>query len=236
MYKLMRLMKRRKDFSPERFKEYWLTRRAPLERRALGMAPIRRIVANIATGEVALGGTVPPFDGMLALFCDTRADLDAVLAGPVPAMLQEDEANFVDADAKPVDMLADDVLVCQKSDAESRMKTSGQVKIIRTVFCRSDLTMAQFRDYWLKEHAKLEDRVIRETPMLRIVANFALPQASGKPPYDGMAELYFENVADIRATMGGPVPAMMRKDEENFVQMDAPAIRFIVEEHLIGEK
>jgi hypothetical protein len=29
---------------------------------------------------------------------------------------------------------------------------------------------------------------------------------------------------------------MMRKDEENFVRMDAPAVRFVAEEYLIGEK
>jgi hypothetical protein len=29
---------------------------------------------------------------------------------------------------------------------------------------------------------------------------------------------------------------MMRKDEENFVQMDAPAVRLVAEEYLIAEK
>jgi hypothetical protein len=33
-----------------------------------------------------------------------------------------------------------------------------------------------------------------------------------------------------------PIPAMMRKDEENFVQMDAPAIRFIADEFTINER
>ena len=56
------------------------------------------------------------------------------------------------------------------------------------------------------------------------------------PPFDGLAELYFANVQDIRALFAGPVPATMRKDEENFVQMDAPAVRFVAEEYVIGEK
>ena len=34
----------------------------------------------------------------------------------------------------------------------------------------------------------------------------------------------------------GPVPAMMRKDEENFVQMNAPAVRLVAEEYVIGDK
>jgi hypothetical protein len=29
---------------------------------------------------------------------------------------------------------------------------------------------------------------------------------------------------------------MMRKDEENFVQMNAPAVRLVAEEYVIGDK
>ena len=43
-------------------------------------------------------------------------------------------------------------------------------------------------------------------------------------------------VEDIRAMFAGPVPAMMRKDEENFVQMNAPAVRLVAEEYVIGDK
>jgi len=38
------------------------------------------------------------------------------------------------------------------------------------------------------------------------------------------------------AQFAGPVPAMMREDEENFVQMDAPAVRLVAEEYVIGDK
>jgi len=40
------------------------------------------------------------------------------------------------------------------------------------------------------------------------------------PDFDGLAELYFAKVEDIRA-MFADRSAMMRKDEENFVQMNA---------------
>jgi hypothetical protein len=51
-----------------------------------------------------------------------------------------------------------------------------------------------------------------------------------------MVELYFDKVDDIRAMFSGPIPAMMRKDEENFVQMDAPAIRVVAEEYLLAAR
>ena len=42
--------------------------------------------------------------------------------------------------------------------------------------------------------------------------------------------LFRSALPDIRAMFAGPIPAMMRKDEENFVQMDAPAVRLVAEE------
>ena len=72
--------------------------------------------------------------------------------------------------------------------------------------------------------------MIAESPVQRIVATFALPEPGQDPAFDGMVELYFKSVEDIRSMFAGPIPAMMRKDEENFVQMDAPAIRVVCEE------
>src|SRR5260221_13232599 len=72
--------------------------------------------------------------------------------------------------------------------------------------------------------------------MERIIASFALPGNPVVPDFDGLAELYFAKVEDIRAMFAGPVPAMMRKDEENFVQMNAPAVRLVAKEYVIRKK
>ena len=168
-------------------------------------SPARKTI-SIATGEVALGGTTPPFDGMAALY---YPGLDAARAAA---------KHWPDA------VLCDEHLMSQKPDPQTR------IKIIRTVTRRRDLTQAQFKDYWLKNHAKLEERVIAESPVQKIVATFAVPEAGKDPAFDGMVELYFAGVADLRAMFAGPIPAMMRKDEENFVQMDAPAVRLVAQE------
>jgi uncharacterized protein (TIGR02118 family) len=122
--------------------------------------------------------------------------------------------------------VCDEHLMSQKPNPKTRLK------IIRTVYRRRDLTHQQFKDYWLKNHSRLEERVIAESPVQRIVATFAMPQAGKDPAFDGMVELYFASVEDIRSMFAGPIPAMMRKDEENFVQMDAPAVRLVAEEFI----
>jgi uncharacterized protein (TIGR02118 family) len=113
-----------------------------------------------------------------------------------------------------------------------------RLKIIRTVYRRNDLDPRQFKDYWLRNHARLEDVVIRQSPVVRIVATFAVPAGldGKKPPFDGMVELYFKSTDDIRAMFASSIPAMMREDEKNFVQMDAPAIRFVADEFIINER
>src|SRR5438309_2322473 len=110
------------------------------------------------------------------------------------------------------------------------------VKIVLLVKRCADLPLVQFKDSWLHQHSRLEREVIETTSMQRIVASFALPENSVAPEFDGLAELYFAKVEDIRAMFTGPVPAMMRKDEENFVQMNAPAVRLVAEEYVIGDK
>jgi uncharacterized protein (TIGR02118 family) len=235
MIKIVRLVKRRKDLSLAQFKDYWLKSHAEHERRAIASTPLLKVVASIATGEVALGAAAPPFDGMVAMYFETFDAARATYTGPATAAMRGDAKNFVAFDEPQPQIFADEYLVAEKAGAAATMRTSGQLKVIRTVYRRRDLSQAAFKDYWLARHAKLEEKVIATTPMRRIVATFALPE-SAAPEFDGMAELYFDRLEDIRATFAGPVPAMMRKDEENFVQMDAPAVRLVAEEYLIGEK
>ena len=235
MIKIVRLVKRRKDLTLAQFKDYWLTRHAEHEKRAIASTPLLKVVASIATGEVALGAAVAPFDGMVAMYFESFEAARATYSGPATAAMREDARNFVAFDEPQPQIFADEFLIAEKPGAASSAGKPGRLKVIRTVYRRRDLGQAAFKQYWLARHAKLEEQVIATTPMRRIVATFALPE-SAAPEFDGMAELYFDRLEDIRATFAGPVPAMMRKDEENFVQMDAPAVRLVAEEYLIGEK
>ncbi|MDH4188805.1 MAG: EthD domain-containing protein [Betaproteobacteria bacterium] len=194
MFKLIRMMKRRPGLTPQQFGD---------ELRRLDAASPDRVVVSLSTGEVALGGEAPPFDGMAAHYFATLEGARAAAGGVA------------------------DAVVCDEHLMAQKPNPAIGLKIIRTVYRRRDLTHAEFKDYWLKNHSRLEDRVIAESPVQRIIASFAVPEPGRDPAFDGMVELYFRDVADIRAMFAGPIPAMMRKDEENFVQMDAPAVRLV---------
>jgi uncharacterized protein (TIGR02118 family) len=200
MFKVIRMAKRPDSASTGQFREDWTK-----AQRAVIPAPSRTVL-SFATGEVAMGGKLPLFDAMAALYYDSL-----------------DKAHAACARLKEA-VVCDEHLMSQKPNPDAR------IKIIRTVYRRRDLSHPQFKDYWLNNHSKLEDRVIAESPVQRIVATFAVPEPGKDPAFDGMVELYFAAASDIRAMFAGPIPAMMRKDEENFVQMDAPAVRLVAEE------
>jgi len=205
MFKVIRMAKRGAAVSSGQFRDDWLRRTRESGKGA------QRLVASIATGEIALGGQVPPFDAMAALYYPS---------------LQEARAAFTLVPGE-IGIVAEEHLMSQKPDPDMK------IKIVRTVYRRRDLGHTQFRNYWLNNHSKLEDRVIAESPVQRIVATFAVPEPGKDPAFDGMVELYFRSAEDIRAMFAGPIPAMMRKDEENFVQMDAPAVRLVAEEFVL---
>jgi len=235
VYKIIRMVKRRSDLTLARFKDYWLGTHAAIERGALQRGRLKKSVASFSTGEVALGGKEPPFDGMAALYFDTLEDIGAALSGPLWTALTADAGEFVDPGSAAPRVVCDEHLMSQKEGADRAIKPSGQIKIIRTVYRRRGLSHAQFKDYWLKNHSKLEHKVIATTGVQRIVATFAVSEEGRDPDFDGMVELYFNSAADIRTMFAGPVPQMMRDDEQNFVQMDAPAVRLVAEEYVIGE-
>jgi len=235
-YKYIRMIKRAGGITLAQFRDHWLKGRAEHDKQALKSGAILRLVKNVATGEVAMGGAEPPFDAMLAVYFETLADAQAACADGKIAELLDEDPNYVDRRAPVQEMVADEYRIGEKADAATVLAGAQRLKIIRSVFRRNDLTHQQFKDYWLANHSKLEDVVIKRSPVIRIVATFAVPGAlDGKgAPFDGMVELYFKSAQDIRSMFASGIPAMMRKDEENFVQMDAPAIRFVADEFIIS--
>ncbi|MDP3767031.1 MAG: EthD domain-containing protein [Dehalococcoidia bacterium] len=237
MLKVVRMVKRRKDLTLPRFKAYWLEHHVPLEQRVVQTTPVRKIVASFSTGQL-VGGTEPPFDGMASIYFDSLADLKATFAGPTPAMMRKDEENFIDLTGEVVRTITEEYNVAEHASAPAVLKTSGQLKIIRTVRRRPDLTLEQFKARWMSGHVPLEKKVIEMAPVRRIIASFALPETAGglQPAFDGMAELYFESLDDIRALFASPVPAMMRKDEEDFIDLTGEVVRSVSEEYVVAER
>ena len=105
------------------------------------------------------------------------------------------------------------------------------IKLVHFVKKRKDLTPEQFKDYWLNKHSQVEKLVLEKTKIKKILASFTIGK---EPPFDGMVELYFDSMEDLRAPGDPEVLAKLRKDEENFIDLSEKRVFVATEEYLIG--
>lgn len=88
------------------------------------------------------------------------------------------------------------------------------VKIVAFVRKKEDLTQEAFRAYWQEHHSQ----VVARLPGLRkYVQNPAIDMGSRREwPYDGVAELWFDDVAAVRSAFRSAESERVREDEPNF--------------------
>jgi len=194
-FKVVRMAKRG-DKLPLEFKQEWVDLHSQFKRAS------DRVVVSMVKSENA------PFDGLAAMHYSNVAKAKATLADHPGRQ----------------EVLCEEFLSGEKIDAAKTLKPMEQIKVVRLIIRKSDISLADFRKYWLTNYAKLEKRLTLETPVLRVVASFAVPPDPGanEPYFDGMEEVYLASLEDFNAMLASPIPALMRKEEENFVQLDAP--------------
>ncbi|MFH0916166.1 MAG: EthD domain-containing protein [bacterium] len=111
------------------------------------------------------------------------------------------------------------------------------IKAVIFVKRRKDLTREQFRDYWLTQHSKLEKENAEKNWVRKIVASFTVEDDSlPEPPFDGMVELYFDSIEDMKKDVQGEQRKIMRADEENFCDHSEEQLVVITQEYLMAVK
>jgi hypothetical protein len=210
MFKVIRMV-RRGDKLPGEFRQDWLEHNRQLRKTA------GRLVVGVIADAKVFGDEKPPFDGMASLYFSTTTE----------AAKAEDQSLGRGA----ISLIAEEKTLFERPNVA--LKSSNQLKVVVTALRRNGLSPAQFKDLALKAHAKVEHKAIVASPIQKIVASFAVPQPGETPFFDGMMELYFAAADDIKRTFGSPVIGQLRRDEETYVQMDAPEIRLVIEEHVL---
>ena len=81
---------------------------------------------------------------------------------------------------------------------------------------KEGMSVAEFQDYWRIRHAEV---VLGLPNLVRYVQNHVLPAsyAQAEPPFDGVAEVWFESIEIMRANAGHPALDRVRADEANFI-------------------
>ena len=107
------------------------------------------------------------------------------------------------------------------------------VKLVVYFKRRADMEVEPFQEYWRTRHAE----VVRGLPGIRrYVQSHTLlgGYRKGEPAFDGIAEVWFDDVDAIRALDGGGALRAVQEDEARFI--DRSTMRTLVtDEHLIKD-
>jgi hypothetical protein len=173
-FKVVRMAKRG-DKLPLEFKQEWIELHSQYKRTS------NKVVVSMPTSEKS------PFDGFAAMHYSNAAKAKETLADHPGRQ----------------EVLCEEFVSGERLDAAKTLKSKDQVKVVRLIIRKKDLSLAQFKDHWLKNYSKLEKRLTVETPVLRVVASFAVPPEAGANEPDPGAD----------AQGGGELRAARRADQ-----------------------
>lgn len=108
------------------------------------------------------------------------------------------------------------------------------VKLVYCITRKPGLTDEEFFHYWKNVHGRLGSRIPR---LQKLVQSHRLLIAHDQhhPDYDGVAELWFNNIGDLLAARQSAEWKASSEDEVNFIDHNKTAY-FVAEEHIILDR
>jgi uncharacterized protein (TIGR02118 family) len=122
--------------------------------------------------------------------------------------------------------------------------------MIKMIFCvrkREDVSSEEFQNYWLNKHGPLVKshrkslcikKYIQSHAGFSELGDVAIGQRGMRSGYDGLAELWWENVDSLQSALiteeGQNAGAELIEDEAKFIDLANSTI-FFSEEHVIFE-
>ena len=94
---------------------------------------------------------------------------------------------------------------------------------------REDLSQEVFRDYWRNRHPEV---VTRLPGIRRYVQNHVTGVLRGEPAWDGIAEVWFDDIESMRANVGSQALDDIRADEANFIAAGS-MVSIVTAEHAV---
>ncbi len=107
------------------------------------------------------------------------------------------------------------------------------IKVVEVINRKPDLDVEAFQRYWLTTHGPI---VARLPGLRRYVQSHTRPGGyrRGDPPYDGIAELWFDDKEALGALASTAEFAAAKRDEPNFIDSNR-LVELVVDEHVIKD-
>lgn len=217
------LIKRKDGLSRQEFSDHWRNVHAPL---ALKVPGVRRYVQNHTPPIVSKN---PSHDGIVELWLDSREAVTAAFNSPAYRQgAYVDEPNFVNVKDVTRLQTADQVML----DGAPIGKDEELVKRVSFIKRKAGMSPEEFSQYWRDVHGPL---ALKIPGLRRYVQCHVLPEVyeQEEPAYDGVAQLWFDTMADLEYAMNSPeYKEGAQSDGPQFVD-PAHLMHFLVEEHRV---
>ncbi len=107
------------------------------------------------------------------------------------------------------------------------------IKAITCIKRKQGMSVEDFQAYWRGKHA---DVVTGLPDIRRYIQSHALPGGyrKGELPYDGIAEIWVDDVDTLRGWAGSEAYKAVERDEENFIDRSKIAL-ILTQEHVIKD-
>jgi len=236
MYKHIALLVRQDDMTHEEFVDYWQENHTPIAQDIEGVVRYQQVLPT--EPEHA------EFDGIAELYFEELDDLYDALGSPgsrdyapdkpVAAKAREDVNNFLAIEQRPRFIGEERV---QKDEVDD---TDGLYKHSAFLVRQDDMSHEEFVDYWQTNH----------TPIAREIEgvvkyNTVLPADPENAEFDGVAELYFDDLEKLYDALGSEgsrdydpdkgKAKEAREDVDNFLAIDERP-RFIGREKVVKDE
>ena len=102
------------------------------------------------------------------------------------------------------------------------------IKVLVAIHKKPGMSREEFNRYWREVHAPLAEGM---PGLRRYIINPAIEVSSrGEPPFDGLAELWFDDVGAMEAAFASPAGQETSADVAEFAQPDK--MLFVVAEEI----
>jgi uncharacterized protein (TIGR02118 family) len=221
MVKALSFFKRRGGMPVDEFQTYWRTRHPAVVTRLAG---VRRYVQSHTRPAVYATGD-PIYDGIAEVWFDDTSAMRALADTPDMAAVQADEARFIDRSTMGL-LITDDHVV------KDGPLPAGAVKGVGFVRRKPGMAVDAFQRHWRDVHGPLGAVV---PGVRRYVQSHTRAAAYGRgrePAWDGVALIWFDDSAALRAAFRTQEWDRAHADDPNFLA-PGPTAFLVTTEHVI---
>ena len=222
MYKHVALLVRKPSLSREAFVDHWQSTHTPIAREIEGVVRYTTVLPVDPERSEYDGLAELSFEDLEALHdaLGSEGSRDYDPARGKAREAREDVDNFLAIGERPR-LIGEEVVEHDETGGE----TTGVYKHSAFLVRRPDLSHAAFLDHWANEHVPLAREIPGVVRYARVV-----PTQPAAAEFDGVAELYFEELGALRAALGDegsrdydpddPAAAAAREDVDAFLAIE----------------